>query len=338
MRRIGVLLLAATAGCAGGGDMNWLSTWPEKGVEGTLDPKLQAALAAAPTPDYASMTLADVRANSDQRFKAAPRLNEKIAKVEDRKAGAVPLRVYTPEGSGPFPVLLYLHGGGWVVGSLDSHDDLCRSLCKRAGALVASVDYRLAPEERFPSGLQDASNALRWLAANAASLKGDPARLAVGGDSAGANLAAALALRTRDRGGPAIRYQLLIYPVAVRDFETPSYRRFATGYGLTRANMMWFWDQYLATPEDALDPYAAPLQAEDLSGLPPAFVASAEFDVLRDEGEAYAAKLAAAGVDVRCVRYLGMNHGFARMAAAFPAASKALDDMAAALRAGFSGK
>lgn len=316
--------------------MSWMSTWPEKGVEGTLDPRLQAALAAAPTPDFAAMTLPEVRANAVSRFGATPKLGEKVAKVEDRKAGSLPLRVYTPEGPGPFPVLLYFHGGGWVVGSLDSHDDLCRSLCRRAGVLVVSVDYRLAPEERFPAGLQDASNALRWLAANAASLNGDPARLAVGGDSAGGNLATALALRTRDRGGPTIKHQLLLYPVAVRDFETPSYRRFAAGYGLTRANMMWFWEQYLATPEDALDPYAAPLQAPDLAGLPPAFVVTAEFDVLRDEGEAYAAKLAAAGVDVRCVRYLGMNHGFARMGAVFPPAAKALDDMAAALRAGLA--
>ena len=303
-------------------------------MEVTLDPKLAAALAAAPAPDYRAMTLGDVRASADQRFKAVPKLGDKIDSAYDLKAGGVPIRVYDPEGAGPVPILLYFHGGGWVVGNLESHDDLCRSLCKRAGVLVVSVDYRLAPEARFPGGLQDASTVLRWLATNAASIGGDPARIAVGGDSAGGNLAAALALRTRDRGGPAIAFQLLIYPVTVRDFDTPSYRRYAAGYGLTRENMRWFWDQFLEKPEDADDPHASPLHAEDLSGLPPAFVVTAEFDVLRDEGEAYAAKLAKAGTRVRCVRYLGMNHGFARMGALYPQAAQCLDDMAAALKAG----
>ena len=332
MRAGAVVLALLTAGCAGSVDMSWLETRPAGGVEGALDPKLKVALEAAPAPDYRSMTLGDVRASADQRFKATPRLGDKIDSSYDLKAGGVPIRVYDPEGAGPVPILLYFHGGGWVVGNLDSHDDLCRSLCKRAGVVVVSVDYRLAPETRFPGALQDASTVLRWLATNAASIGGDPGRIAVGGDSAGGNLAAALALRTRDRGGPSIAFQLLIYPVTVRDFDTPSYRRYAAGYGLTRDNMKWFWDQYLEKPGDADDSHAAPLNAEDLSGLPPAFVATAEFDVLRDEGEAYAAKLAKAGTPVRCARYLGMNHGFARMGALFPVAAGALDDMAAALR------
>ncbi|HEX7901523.1 MAG TPA: alpha/beta hydrolase [Planctomycetota bacterium] len=336
MRRACGVLLMAAAGCAGSADMSWLEIRPAGGVEGALDPKLAAALAAAPAADYASMTLADVRASADQRFKATPKLGDKIDSSYDLKAGGVPVRVYDPEGSGPVPILLYFHGGGWVVGNLESHDDLCRSLCRRAGVLVVAVDYRLAPEARYPAGLQDAATVLRWLATNAASIGGDPKRIAVGGDSAGGNLAAALALRTRDRGGPAIAFQLLIYPVTVRDFDTPSYRRYAAGYGLTRDNMRWFWDQYLEKPADADDPYAAPLHAADLSGLPPAFVATAEFDVLRDEGEAYAAKLAEAGGRVKCARYLGMNHGFARMGALFPRAAQALDEMAAALKAGLS--
>jgi acetyl esterase len=312
--------------------MNWLETRPAGGVEGALDPKLKAALAAAPVPSYAAMTLGDVRASAAERFQATPKLNEKIDSAFDAKAGDVPLRVYDPEGDGPRPILLFLHGGGWVVGNLESHDDLCRSLCKRAGVLVVSVDYRLAPEARFPGGLRDAANVLRWLSTNAATIGGDPSRIAVGGDSAGGNLAAALALRTRERGGPRIAFQLLIYPVTVRDLETPSYRRYATGYGLTRDNMKWFWDQYLEKPEDDGNPEAAPLHSEDLSGLPPALVVTAEFDVLRDEGEAYAAKLAKAGTPARCLRYLGMNHGFAGMGALFPQASQALDEMAAALR------
>lgn len=334
MRRAAAAVLSVLAGCAAAekADMNWLEIRPAGGVEGALDPKLKAALAAAPTPEYAAMTLADVRATSDQRFKATPKLKDKIDSSYDAKAGGVPVRVYVPDGKGPFPVLLYLHGGGWVVGSLESHDDLCRSLCGRAGVLVVSADYRLAPETRFPGGLQDAANVLRWLSTNAASLGGDPSRIAVGGDSAGGNLAAALALRNRARGGPPIAFQLLIYPVTVRDFETPSYRRYAAGYGLTRANMMWFWERYLEKPEDAANPEASPLLAADLSGLPPALVVTAEFDVLRDEGEAYAAKLAEAGTKVRCLRYLGMNHGFVRMGALFPQAAQCLDDMAAALR------
>jgi len=336
VRATAVVLACWAAGCAGSPEVNWMETRPAGAAEGTLDPKLALALKMSPMPDFAGMALADVRSSSDARFKAVPRLNEKIDSAYDHKVGGLPARVYVPEGQGPFPVLLYFHGGGWVLGNLDSHDDLCRSLCKRAGMIVVSLDYRLSPETRYPGALNDASTALRWLASNAATIGGDPKRLAVGGDSAGGNLAAALAIRNRDRGGPSIAFQLLIYPVTVRDFDTPSYRRYATGYGLSRANMEWFWAQYLEKPEDAADPGAAPLNAPDLSGLPPAFVATAEFDVLRDEGEAFAAKLAEAGVKTRCVRYLGLNHGFARLGALLPRANEALDDMAAALRSALS--
>ena len=333
MRRLAALaLLLASCSTTGKDPMNWLATWPPD-APGGLDPKLKAAIDATPVPDYAGLELPAIRANFAQRVGATPKLNDKVAKTEDRKAGSVPVRIYTPEGAGPFPLLVYLHGGGWVLGDLNSHDDLCRSLCRRAGVVVVSADYRLAPETRHPAALQDAFAVLRWTASNAKELNGKADRLAVGGDSAGGNLAAALALRTHERGGPSIVFQLLIYPVTVRDFETPSYRQYATGYGLTRANMMWYWDKYLADPTDAEDPYAAPLRADDLSGLPPAFLVTAECDVLRDEGEAYGARLAAAGVPVAGVRYQGMNHGFVRLGAAFPQALKAVDDMAAALKA-----
>jgi acetyl esterase len=334
MRRLALaaLLLASCRSTSGRDSMSWLQTSPAD-APGGLDPKLKAALeAAGPAPDFDAMDLPAIRKWFADRVAATPPVKDKVAKVEDRKAGNVPVRIYTPEGKGPFPVLLYLHGGGWVLGGLDSHDDVCRSFCRRAGVLVVSADYRLAPEARHPAAIQDAYAALRWTAERAAELGGRPDRLAVGGDSAGGNLAAALALRARDRGGPKIAYQLLIYPVTVRDFETPSYRQYASGFGLTRKNMIWFWDRYLADAADADDPYAAPLRAADLAGLPPALLVTAECDVLRDEGEAYGARLAEAGVAVRGVRYMGLNHGFVRMGAAFPQALKAVDDMAAALR------
>ncbi len=306
--------------------MSWFSAWPPGGVGG-LDPGVRAALdAQGPVPEYRSKPLAELRAFFEQLTVRLPKLGEPLARVEDRTiAGGVRARLYTPEGREPFPILLYFHGGGWVLGDLESHDDVCRSLARRAGARVVSIDYRRSPETRFPGALDDAEAALRWAA-------GQAREVAVSGDSAGANLAAALALRIRDRGGPKISSQLLIYPATGIDFETASYREFAAGFGLTRDNMRWFWECYLKDAQDGDDPHAVPLKARDLGGLPRAFVLTAECDVLRDEGEAYAARLHAAGVPVRAVRYLGMNHGFIRMGALFPQADRALSDLAAALR------
>ena len=225
--------------------------------------------------------------------------------------GRTPIRVYKPaNATKPLPVLVYFHGGGWVLGNLDSHDANCRSLCLGADVLVVSVDYRLAPEHPFPAAIDDCYAVTRWLSTNAASLGGDPSRLAVSGDSAGGNLAAATALLARDRGGPKIAFQLLVYPVADADFERPSYRENASGYLLSRSTMMWFWDQYVPDKTQRKDDRCAPIHAQSLANLPPALIITAEYDPLRDEGEAYAERLRADGVPVTLRRYDGMIHGF----------------------------
>jgi acetyl esterase len=267
---------------------------------------------------------------------------ERVAKVEDRlfpgAEGKLPVRIYTPDGRGPFPVLVYFHGGGWVVGSIDTVDASCRALANQAGCIVVSPDYRLAPEHKFPAAADDCYAAIRWVALNAASFYGDPARLAVGGESAGANLAAAAALMAQERGSPSLTYQLLVYPVMNYAFDTPSYRENAEGYFLTKDMMMWFWRQYLTNEADGENPYASPLRAQSqrLRALPPAFVLTAEFDPLRDEGEAYAAQLREAGVPAQSKRYAGMIHGFFGMAAVVDEAKQAIADAAAALRVAFN--
>jgi len=309
----------------------WFNTWPES-APGGLDPRVKAALEAGPAADFRSQGPALVRANFNEMAARVPKPREPLSVVEDRTLGAgIRIRIYRPEGKGPFPLLLYFHGGGWVVGDLESHDHVCRSLARRAPAVVINVEYRLAPETRFPGPLDDVEAALNWASAHAAELGARPDRLAVGGDSAGANLAAALALRIRDAGGPRISHQMLIYPVTDRNFETASYREFASGFGLTRANMQWFWECYVPDGSGAPDPLAAPLRAKSLGGLPSAFVLTAEFDVLRDEGEAYARRLHKEGVEVRGTRFLGMNHGFIRMASVYPQADHALTVLADAL-------
>jgi acetyl esterase len=314
---------------------NWFTTWPES-APGGLDPQVKAALdAQGPAPDYRSQGPALVRSNFTQIAAAVPKPHEPPAGVEDRTLeGRFKVRLYRPEGKGPFPVLLFFHGGGWVVGDLETHDHVCRSLARRGGALVVNVDYRLAPEVPFPGPLDDCEAALRWAAANAAELGGDPSRISICGDSAGGNLAAGLAIRARDGGGPRIASQLLIYPVTDRNFETVSYREYASGYGLTRANMQWFWECYYPTAD--LDPTVAPLRTKSLKGLPPAYVITAEYDVLRDEGEAYARRLHKEGVSVRGTRFLGLNHGFIRMGAVYPQADRAITEVATILRAGLS--
>lgn len=260
-----------------------------------------------------------------------------VASVVDRTipgpAGELPIRVYTPEGPGPFPALVYFHGGGFVVGSLASGDPTCRALCHGASCVVVSVEYRLAPEHKFPAATDDCLAATRWLAAHAAELNADPARLAVAGESSGGNLAAVTALRLRDEGGPALRGQLLIYPVA--DYHTPptpSYIANADGYLLTRAMMVWFWGHYLSDAGEANHPHAAPLRAPDLSGLPAALVITAEFDPLRDEGERYAERLQQAGVPTQLARYDGMIHGFLLLSELFDEGRQAMEEAVLWLR------
>ncbi|QMW22316.1 alpha/beta hydrolase [Sandaracinobacteroides saxicola] len=238
----------------------------------------------------------------------------------DGPGGALPLRLYRDEAVlGDLPVLVFLHGGGWVVGNLESHDNLCRALAK-AGLLVVAVDYRLAPEARAPAQQEDAMAALHWTAATIAEHGGDPARISVGGDSAGGNLAALAAIRARHEG-PKLASQLLIYPVCDTVGDLPSYAENAD-YGLSAADMQWFWDHWLG--DSAACPLTAPLREPDLRGLPPAYVVTAEYDVLRDEGDAYAHRLEGAGVAVEHRAAAGMVHGFFSMTGLVPAATEAV--------------
>ena len=248
------------------------------------------------------------------------------------------IRIYTPHGAGPFPLLVFFHGSGFVLCSLDTHDGMCRNLCAGAGCVVASVDYRLAPEHKFPAGLEDCLHATRWVALHAGQLGGDPSRIVVGGDSAGGNMAAVTAIRVRDEGGPALCGQLLLYPVT--DYHTPgtpSYEENAEGYGLTRDTMKWFWAHYLRDPPEGTNPHASPLLAPDLSSLPPALVITAEYDPLRDEGEIYAKKLRTAGVPTALSRYDGVNHGFMFWVGIVDKADAAMNEACEWLRDLFAG-
>lgn len=262
---------------------------------------------------YYTLTVAEARAQSERIAQLnGPGLP--VAYVEDRlipgPESEIPIRIYTPSGTGPFPVLVFFHGGGWVLGSLETTDFLCRAVTNAAACLVVSVNYRHAPEHKFPAAADDAYAATVWAAQNAASFNGDATRLAVAGVSAGGNLAAVTCLRAKEQGTPAICFQLLIVPATNFNFDTPSHQENAEGYGLTRPIMEWFRGHYLNHPEDEQHPYASPLLAQDLSGLPPAFVVTAQFDPLRDEGEAYAERLRQAGVPVTYTCYEGMVHTF----------------------------
>jgi acetyl esterase len=267
---------------------------------------------------------------------------EFVGQIEDRDIpgpdGTIPVRIYKPAGSGPLPVLVYFHGGGWVLCNIDTHDPVCRSLANAAECIVVSVDYRLAPEHKFPAAADDCYVATQWVMNSAPLINGDADRVAVGGDSAGGNLAAVVALMARDRGGRAPIFQLLIYPAT--DYYLPgtsSYHHNADGYFLTKDDMKWFWNHYLSNEADAANPYACPLRAASVTGLPSALVITAEFDPLRDEGEMYAARLRESGVSARLVRYDGMIHGFFSMAGVLEQGKDALGLAAGELRSAFAG-
>ena len=260
-----------------------------------------------------------------------------VGSVTDVDADGVPARVYRPYGEGPFPVVMMFHGGGWVIGDLTTADGQSREVCRGADALVVSVDYRLAPEHRFPAAADDCYAATVWAARHAGEYGGDPSRLAVAGDSAGGNLAAVVAQMVRDQGGPALAFQLLVYPVTDgANFNTASYHQNGQDYMLTADSMHWFWDHYAPNAEDRHNPYASPLLASDLANLPPALVMTAEFDPLRDEGEVYAEKLAAAGVDAKLIRCDGLIHGFFGQTRTIQAARKPMDQACEALKAALS--
>jgi acetyl esterase len=296
------------------------------------------AMAALGSPPIEEQTPEQVR-DAYGQFSALTSRAE-IASATDRTfpgpAGDVPVRVYVPTAEpGPRPVLVYFHGGGWVIGDLESHDATVRALAAASGVTVVAVGYRLAPESQFPAAVDDCLAAVRWVAepSTAADLAIDPGRLAVGGDSAGGNLAAVVAQQLRDTG-PALRFQLLVYPATEMHFTHRSIDENAEGYFLTKADMTWFRGHYCAG-EDWNDPRLSPLLAADnaVRGVAPALVITAEYDPLRDEGEAYAAKLQAAGVDAKASRYDSVIHGFFSMGDLVPEGKAAIDEAAEALRA-----
>jgi len=264
---------------------------------------------------------------------------EPVARVEEitlaGPAGAIPARLYAPASDGPLPCVLYFHGGGWVIMNLETHDAICRALANQARCAVVSVDYRLAPEHRFPAAADDCYAALVDVAKRGAALGVDASRLAVAGDSAGGNLAAAVALMARDRKGPALALQVLIYPAVDPACDSVSCKENADGYLLTLSAMHWFWGHYLGAERRVPNAYAAPIQADSLRDLPRAYVITAEYDPLRDEGEAYAKRLEQSGVPTEHVRHDGTIHGFVGMADALDQGKQALANIAARLRTAF---
>jgi acetyl esterase len=277
-----------------------------------VDPQIQVLLdAGSGVPDTHTMSVPDARAAYERRIAAfaPPASVQNVREISIAgPGGPLKLRIYTPMGKGPFPLVVFFHGSGFVLCSLDTHDGMCRNICAGAGCVVVSVDYRLAPEHKFPAGLEDCIAATRWAAAHGAELGADAQQLVIAGDSAGGNMAAVAAQRLRD---VSIKGQVLIYPVT--DYHTPgtpSYVSNAEGYGLSRKTMEWFWAHYLPRAEDGQHPDASPLRAKSLHDLPPALVITAQYDPLCDEGEFYAQRLTAAGVPTSLSRYDGMNHGF----------------------------
>ncbi|KAA0084615.1 alpha/beta hydrolase [Mycolicibacterium sp. P9-64] len=285
----------------------------------SLDPQIAEIIDALDEgfPAVETMPAADVRATIRSRL-AAPSTPEAVGCVENRlvdvQDGQVPIRIYRPEPrtAGRLPILVYAHGGGFVFCDLDSHDGLCRNLANRLDSMVISVGYRLAPEHAWPTCAEDVYAVTEWVSNHIIELDGDPSCLMIGGDSAGGNLAAVATLMVRDRGGPALSAQLLLYPMITPDFSTESYRRFGRGYYNPEPALRWYWDQYVPNEVDRDHPYASPLHA-DLAGLPPAVVAIAGHDPLRDEGLAYGQALVDAGVHTTVRRFEGGIHGFMTM-------------------------
>ncbi|RWC57127.1 alpha/beta hydrolase [Mesorhizobium sp.] len=307
----------------------------------TLDPDalrvLEIGRAAGGAP-FETGSVAAARAAYNASFPTLQGEHEPVAATLEKRIdgpnGSITVRIHRGIGALPngAPALLYLHGGGWVIGNLDSHDEICRLMANLGNAVIVSPDYRLAPEHKFPAGLEDCLSALRFMAENAADLGIDKARIGVAGDSAGGNLAAVLALLARDGLAPSLAAQILIYPNTDARQTADSYRRFGEGFGLTAATMAWFRDHYVRTPDDTLDWRASPLLAPDLASVAPAFVALAGCDILADEGAAYAARLQAAGVPVILRQWPGQIHGFVSMGRHIPAARQAVAEAAAAWR------
>jgi len=307
-----------------------------------LDPQLQAMRDQRErdgVPPLYAMSLADARTADLASIRAGGGEPEPVYEVTDLTiagpGGDLPLRVYRPASERPLPVLLYFFGGGWVLGTIDTADGVSRALANSSGALVVVAGYRLAPEHPFPAAIDDCYAALRWVAGHSGEIGADPARLAVGGDSAGGNLAASVALRARDDGGPALAGQLLVYPNTDQDADDASMRAADDPFLFNRHSVAWYRQYYLTDPADAASPLASPLRADHLAGLPPALVITAEYDPLRDQGEAYARRLAEESVTVELSRYPGMAHGFFTMAGAVDASRVAIAQAASSLRSWF---
>ena len=306
-----------------------------------LDPaakNLLDLLVAAGRPKVWQLSPPEAREGLRALAEAADAKDVPIGRIENATLpgaeGALPYRSYTPldAGTEPLPALVYFHGGGFVIGDLDTHEGLCRMLANASGCRVISVAYRLAPEHKFPAAVEDAYAAVYWVAGHVRELGIDGNRIAVGGDSAGGNLSAVVCQLIKERGGPKLALQLLLYPATETDVETPSRLALAEGYLLEKKSIEWFLKQYIALGTDPIDPRLAPLLATDLSGLPPAHIHTAELDPLVDEGQAYAQKLAAAGVAVEYTCHPGMIHHFFCLAGAIPYARTAIDNASAAIK------
>ena len=309
-----------------------------------LHPQIQRVLqvmAEANLRPIEAMTPAEAREQMEATAQARKAEPLPVDRVRERSvagpAGDIRLRLYWPNRAAPLPAIVYYHGGGHVIGSLDTHDLVARNLCAGAEALVASVDYRMGPEHRFPAAVEDSFAALKWVHANAKELGADPDWLGVHGDSAGANLAAVVGLMARDAGSPRLRLQSLVYPVADYRLVGDSYDKYTQGYGLlTRESMVWFRNHYLRSPKDAEDWRASPINAPSLGDVAPAIVITAECDVLHDDGERYAEALRRAGVPVEYKEYPGMIHGFFGMMPAVDDAMNAQRAVWAAFRRAFT--
>ena len=310
-----------------------------------LDPQIAAVLDAAKKanlPELWQLTPEDARAEYLRRTNRL-KADVDIHRYEDREiegpGGGIPIRIYTPRELSPkerLPALVWYHGGGYVIGDLDTHDWACRALANETDCIVVAVDYRLAPEHKFPAAVEDCYAAVKWVANNASQIHADAARIAVGGDSAGGNLATVVSILARDDGSPNICFQLLVYPVTAPEPETKSHHAFAEGYLLTRKTITWFFTHYLRSPKDTKDFRYAPLEADDLSSLPPALIIVAGYDPLRDEGVEYAEAMIHAGNRVRLSNYEGMVHGFFLMGGVVDASRHAVSESAAMLRDAFA--
>jgi acetyl esterase len=314
-----------------------------------LDPQVQvvvdeinATMAQSEAESLWHRPIADVRADFDNLELGLQAPGPEVGRVENRDIpgphGPIPIRIYWPEDSDPgtpLPIYINYHGSGYVVLSIDTHDNVCRALCQGAGCIVIAVNYCKAPENKFPKPTDEAWASLEWIAANAAEIGADPARIAVGGDSAGGCLAAVTAQRAKREGGPPLVFQLLVYPVTDTREDRPSYKSFGDGYVLTAETMAWFFDCYFNNDAEKSDLAAAPLRADDLSGLPPALVMTASHDPLHDDGVAYAEKLKSAGVPTDYRNYEGHIHGFWTATGRMDVAAEAQATACAALRQAF---